>query len=450
MSFRSQLVLGFGGLLLLALLSGALSLAALHVNDQSQRAVVHDFAAELVAVERLRFLAEKVVATMRGRLLRKDPASAARFESARVELFSRIQQLRAQVDGDRSGLLNDVDRTAHAYVAAAASAMQEGGAPADISAFEDSVAPARAALDAALDGLVRSERSRVERQVELAGNVSREATGVVALSTLLAALVGLALSILWMRTLAQQFERERAAVEVARRATEARNDVLAVVSHDLRNPLTAILASVELLARPNASPERQQRRLETIRSAAQRMKHLIEGLLDSVRLEAQPPELHREPLPVSGVMDELAKLFEVRAAAEGVRLDVQPAAGTVEADHERLLQVLANLVGNALKFTPAGGQVRVVAEATDEGVRFDVRDSGAGIAPADLPHVFERNWQARQARREGLGLGLYIARTLVALHGGRIWAESAPGAGSCFHFVIPPAQLKLAPAASPR
>lgn len=139
------------------------------------------------------------------------------------------------------------------------------------------------------------------------------------------------------------------------------------------------------------------------------------------------------------ILDDCRKLFVDQAAVAGVDLSVGSTMGdTLVADRERLVQVLSNLIGNALKFTSPGGRVTVNARAdVDGGHRFAVTDSGPGIPPTALPHLFDRRWQGAPGSRRGLGLGLYIAKLIVEAHGGRIFAESPPGGGSRFTFVLP-------------
>jgi signal transduction histidine kinase len=169
------------------------------------------------------------------------------------------------------------------------------------------------------------------------------------------------------------------------------------------------------------------------------MSQLIEALLDVTRLEAgyfrvEPGRERPAHLIYDAVMT-----AEPQAADKGIEIQVKLDRGLpfVRADATRTRQVLENLLGNALKFTPAGGQVTVRAALEGEGVRFSVSDTGMGIQPEHLPRVFDRYWQARHVRRAGAGLGLAIAKGIVEAHGGRIWAESAVGKGSTFHFTLP-------------
>jgi len=230
--------------------------------------------------------------------------------------------------------------------------------------------------------------------------------------------------------------------EQARAATRSREEVLAVVSHDLRNPLNAVLLAAVILdeyTEPERWSERERLQLRTIRHSAEQMTTLIHDLVEVVALEAGTRVLHLEPIDVGALLRSAAEMYAGLAAEQEVALwvDAPPEVPDVRADRARLLQVLSNLVGNALKFTPAGGTVRVGAEAAGEAVRFWVSDTGRGIDPDHLPRLFERFWQARRGDRQGLGLGLSIAKAIVDAHGGRIWAESTPGAGSTFSFTLP-------------
>jgi signal transduction histidine kinase len=238
--------------------------------------------------------------------------------------------------------------------------------------------------------------------------------------------------------------RQRAAE--AERAARIRDEVLAMVSHDLRNPLNLVMVSGELLLEtaPDLS-DRHRRQLRLINRAAEQMDRLIQDLLEVSGMEAGHITLHRRPEPVEALMREVCSTMDHAAGARAIRLVCEPDNDlpTVRADRDRLLQVFGNLIGNALKFTPEGGEVRVGAVPEGTHVRFSVADNGPGIDGADLPHVFNRFWQAqreRNARLGGAGLGLAIVRGIVHAHGGEVRAESEVGAGSTFSFTIPAAR----------
>jgi signal transduction histidine kinase len=177
------------------------------------------------------------------------------------------------------------------------------------------------------------------------------------------------------------------------------------------------------------------------------MEHIIRDLLDVTAIEAGRLAVTRVAVPVEEILDAAREQYAPLAAERGLAFAALIGEGAppppVHADADRLLQVVGNLIGNALKFTPAGGRVTLTAAATTrdaaEAVRFEVADSGAGIAPAHLPNVFDRFWQARETRRAGAGLGLAIAKGIVEAHGGAIGVESEPGAGARFWFVVPAA-----------
>ena len=227
---------------------------------------------------------------------------------------------------------------------------------------------------------------------------------------------------------------------VAQRAVQIRDDVLGVVAHDLRNPLNSILLQVALLQRRSAEPERRARKPgEVIERAAKRMDRLIQDLLDVTSMDAGHLSIERAVFPARQVICDLLESQEPMALAQALelRVDAVSADLSVWADRERLFQVLENLVGNAAKFTPRDGQITVGVRAEGNHVLFWVRDTGRGIAAADLPHLFDRFWQVRQAERRGAGLGLAIVKGLVESHGGRVWVESELGEGTTFFFTLP-------------
>ncbi|HJS43207.1 MAG TPA: GAF domain-containing sensor histidine kinase [Gemmatimonadales bacterium] len=227
----------------------------------------------------------------------------------------------------------------------------------------------------------------------------------------------------------------------ARQASRARDDTLAAISHDLRNGLNTVLTAVGLLLRslpPDDEGRRDRRHVEAIRRSAERMNRLIGDLLDVASIEAG--RLFVEPLrePVRPIIEEAVAACQVQAGDRSLRIEQNVADGIdVVCDRERVLQVLGNLIGNAIKFTPDGGSVQVTAQRLDDEVVFSVRDSGIGISSEQLPHVFDRFWQATPKARLGSGLGLTIAKGVVEALGGRIWVESRSGEGTTFFFTLP-------------
>jgi signal transduction histidine kinase len=233
----------------------------------------------------------------------------------------------------------------------------------------------------------------------------------------------------------------------SQQAVRAREEVLAIVSHDLRNPLNAITLAASLLR--TSGEDREQ--VETISLSAKRMSRLIEDLLDVTRLEGGK-RLPIEParVDVTTLMEEAYDLFKAQAAASEVNLGFEPAENVppVYADRHRVMQVLSNLIGNSLKFTPPEGTISVRADTWGSEVLFTIADTGPGIPAENLNDVFTPYWQAKRAERHGAGLGLPIAKGIVEAHGGRIWVESQPGAGTKFFFTLPVAKAATSPAES--
>lgn len=221
-------------------------------------------------------------------------------------------------------------------------------------------------------------------------------------------------------------------------ASQLRDQVLGVVAHDLRNPLSTILLQESVL-REHRGPGRE---LDAIHRAATRMSRLIQDLLDISLVEAghlaiQKARLSPRDLVVEGL--ELQK--GLTASSVELCIDVESDTPEVWGDRDRLLRVFENLIGNAIKFTAPGGRITVGTALKGHSVVFWVADEGVGIAPAALPHVFERFWQATRGDRRGAGLGLQIVKGIVEAHGGHVWVQSTLGRGTTFYFSIPTADL---------
>jgi PAS domain S-box-containing protein len=228
----------------------------------------------------------------------------------------------------------------------------------------------------------------------------------------------------------------------AQSAVRARDDVLAVVSHDLGNPLSAIRLGTTLLLRRIPPDERESggwKHLENIRASVTQMERLIRDLLDIKRIEAGYFSVERERVSVQSIVAEAVEALQPLTTGKGIKLEQQTPDHPlfVMADRERITQVFSNLVGNAVKFTPAGGTVTLSVHQRDGEMVFSVNDSGPGIPAEHIPHVFDRFWQARRTGRHGIGLGLAIVKGIVEAHGGAIWVESELGVGSVFRFTIP-------------
>ena len=228
-------------------------------------------------------------------------------------------------------------------------------------------------------------------------------------------------------------ERERAAPAEAERMSEAKDEFLATLSHELRTPLNAILGWSQVLRITGRSAEELRAGLETIERNARVQAQLIDDLLDMSRINAGKLRIDVQPLDPISFIDAAIETVTPAATAKGIRVEriLDRAAGPISGDPGRLQQVAWNLLSNAIKFTPGGGTVRVVLQRKDAHVEIAVADSGIGIEPALIPHLFERFRQgdaSRTRRNGGLGLGLSLVKSLVELHGGIVDVTS-PGAG---------------------
>ena len=251
-------------------------------------------------------------------------------------------------------------------------------------------------------------------------------------------------------------ERERSARALAERMSALKDDFLATLSHELRTPLSAILGWVHILRRGIRSPEDLQKALDTIERNARLQTQLIEDLLEMNRIASGKVRLYVQPLSPISFIEPALETIHPAAEAKGVRIErlLDPSAGPVSGDPGRLQQVMGNLLSNAVKFTGRGGTVQVLLERVNSHVEITVADTGVGIRPEFVAHVFERFRQADSSTTRkygGLGLGLSIVHNLVELHGGTVHAASAgEGLGASFCVRLPVSAVRSAIPAQPR
>jgi len=235
----------------------------------------------------------------------------------------------------------------------------------------------------------------------------------------------------------KQAEDAMAALQVSLRARE---DLLAIVSHDLRNPLNLIYAGASMLQQ--RAPEGEAgawtgKQVTRIMTAAERMSHLIDALLDAASIESGRFTVERRPEPAAPLVAEAIEAVAPLAAAKSIDIERRLVELCVECDRQRVMQVLINLLTNAIKFTPPRGLIRVTASEQPGGIQMSVADTGPGIPAELLPKLFDRYERGSRATGGGTGLGLYIAKGIVEAHGGALEVESHPGAGSTFFFLLP-------------
>ena len=280
------------------------------------------------------------------------------------------------------------------------------------------------------------ERLRVEREA------SDEAIDAERLRADAATTIGRTHHEASAKSSADLLSREQESHRKTRTDLTTREEFLAIVSHDLRNPLNHISMAVQNLLEEPGEPEKVKAIAASIKRSAAEMLRLIHDLLDIERIAMGKLVLHYEKHDICEIIKEVAGDFKAEAAAKEITLIAKPEVGCDEVicDRSRVQQVLSNLIGNAIKFTPAKGHICVSCARTGPGgrdVQVSVSDTGAGIAPEKIESIFQRFSQINSQDRRGIGLGLYIAKMMVEEHPGRIWVESKLGEGSTFHFTLP-------------
>ena len=436
-------IAGFSAIVVVLAVGMVLTISRMFAVANQETARLASENREIAVAERLRWSGELIVSAGRGYILSGDRQLLAEVDAASADLTREIEALRASSLPTPGGeLVARVEQLAGQFQTRqnALFAAKHQGVPTEVLSqrAERELLPVRSALGAALDQLVAYEEQSVrtvyarDQRVRQALRASTYAMLGVLVFTCLG--LGLALA----RRLARAYQHERDATAQANDALAARDEVLGVVAHDLRNPLGAISLKAELV-RASPGSERAAGHAASIVKTTHRMQYLINTMLAVVQQQAGAFAIEPGPCPVESFVREALDVYTDVAASKHVELAsaITPPDLVVRADRERVIQVLANLLGNALRYTPPRGRVVISGRVEDGMARIAVTDGGPGIAPADLPHVFERLWKRTMAGHEGMGLGLHIAKQIVEAHGGRIWAESPPGEGATFAFTLP-------------
>jgi signal transduction histidine kinase len=244
----------------------------------------------------------------------------------------------------------------------------------------------------------------------------------------------------------RQVDRANARAAEAQAASTAREEVLRIVAHDLRNPLSTILMAADLLGEPSLTDEVRSKQAAVVKRTGGRMNRLIHDLLNVARMETGRLAIEARDVEPAQLIANAIELMQPLASEASISLvtDLSEALPLVSADVERIGQVFSNLLGNAIKFTPAGGTITLRADAVDGRVWFSVTDTGPGIAKEHVDQVFGQFWQGRKTDRRGIGLGLTIARGIVEAHGGKIGLDSEIGVGTRFWFSLQSSALRRA------
>lgn len=222
-------------------------------------------------------------------------------------------------------------------------------------------------------------------------------------------------------------------------AIKQREDILAIVSHDLRNPLNNILMSAQLLPRIVDDKTKLLSFTKKIIQSTDQMKRMIDDLMDFAKIQEGNLSIEKKLDKPEDAIDLVYEIMKVQADEKGLDflVKINSKLPEIQFDKQRIVQALANLVGNAIKFTDKGGYVHLSLIESDGDIRFSVADSGSGISKVDLSKIFDRYWQSKRSNTSSVGLGLSITKGIIESHGGRIWVESELGEGSTFHFLLP-------------
>jgi signal transduction histidine kinase len=241
-------------------------------------------------------------------------------------------------------------------------------------------------------------------------------------------------------TSAEAFEQQRRAVAELERLNRAKSDFVSIVSHEFRTPLTGIQGFSEMMSSEDLTLDEMKEYAGDINKDAQRLNRMINEMLDLDKMESGRMQLHEEPVDLNAIATESADRIRPNAPAHPVTVRLDPALGTIMGDRDKLTQVLANLLNNAVKYSPNGGEIVLSTRVEGAAAHLVVRDHGMGIPKEALDSIFERygRVESRATRNiRGTGLGLPIVRQIVQLHGGTVWAESTVGEGSVFHVTLP-------------
>ena len=439
--------MGFAALLLTMSAISGMAIFGLRSTTQTSRKLTAHFAEELVLVEHLRFNAEEGVAAGRGFLLNGDQRSLEALYTARAHFAEILINLRKGVEvpvGHR--MLDEVERSASAYAGEFDVAIErrklEAHSKTSLPKIDEAIRPKRIDFRNRLENFVEFKRARLAQAHAASDLIVRRAEAALSVSLGIALCLGVGLSWVLTKKLGKLYDSERQALHRARVAIDQRDTLLSVVSHDLRNPLGTILMGTHLLKRTPATAAQAvdvNKLASTIARSAGQMKRLVQDLLDVSSIEEGRLSIRRESVEVGAVLEKAREVFELLAAENSIVISIGPSEPELFAlaDPERILQVLSNLLGNALKFTKAGGTILLSATRERTRARVSVSDNGSGIRPEALTHIFDRYWQAQKDDRQGVGLGLFISKRIIEEHQGQMTVDSRCGVGTTMSFTLP-------------
>jgi signal transduction histidine kinase len=439
-SFRTKALAGYVTIILLLAGGMVFAMRQLAVLTDAELALIQDKEEQIREAERLRWTGELIVSAGRGYLIAGDPQLRTTLQQGEADFDKGV---RALANGNLTPigivLVDEVEGAAGAF----RDVQRDGEAPDELARrFQAEMLPLRNQLAQSLDRLVEHKASVIKKAYADAQARRTRLTILIYGMLGLVFLAGVAIAWYFARLLVGAHRQVEEALQTARKALAARDELMGIVAHDLRNPLGAITMKAALLRR-GADSEKTRQQAESIEYVTMRMEYLIRTMLDVAIMEAGKFAVTPVPCDVDDLLREAMDLFVTLSASKQVQLEQHNKAPglAIRADRERVLQVLSNLLGNALKFTPPSGHVTLSLDRQGTDARFGVLDTGPGIASEHLPNVFDRFWKAGTPGKNGTGLGLFIAKGIIDAHGGRIWVESEPGQGARLYFTLPVVEL---------
>jgi signal transduction histidine kinase len=452
LSFKQKLSLGFCTIIFVAGLVAVVAIFAIRSVVATDNQIIFRTFEKAMEAENLRSLAHRRVAINRGFLLTKSRLYLDEARGVETQFQTSFKKLSFEARPETLNLLQTIAKADRLHTLALGTAIQmrknNFNSVRVGRYFDREVMPQFDRLDHALDTLIAWEQASLQDSKVLATKAAKRATRLIYLMTGIALVLAAFLTVIFSSVLNQVYVQ-------ARKLVTEKQDILAMVSHDLRNPLSSILMASNMLIRDlthkrnTAEPtdkniQRQNKMLDAIYSSAQRMNGLVADLLDESKFESGKFVLTRNPEAVGSLLDEALTFSTEAAALKGQVIQLDPEQNFsqlrdfgLSCDRKRILQVFSNLVGNAVKFSQNGKPISVGAKIINGSVEFYIDDHGPGIPPENTQKIFERYWRGKGNKSAGFGLGLAIAKSIVESHGGKIWVESRLGEGSRFIFSIP-------------
>lgn len=445
MKFERRIYLGIAIILIgfLPLVFGAF--LSIRKVVQEQNRLVSTNAQAVLFVERLRYIASSKQALVPVYVLSGDSRFIEALESRTREFDEIVDQI-DKIDDDPElqkliDEIRDVSKKLNGLEKPGVKIRTETSSEEADAFFRSRGGPLTDRTKQLIEQLVALEADKLAKAQKESDETVQQVIVALAVFCIFALVLAALVGRLIVKVLNQKRQYDSAQQELMtkiQKLAAARKETLEVVSHDLKNPLAAIKMALQMMKAENSKLDTKTG-LGVIGRSTDSMERLVKDLLDHVKMESGTLNLEQSDCDVAQLGYDLARRFETLAAEKNIQIlaKIPNRPLTVRCDLNRIEQAITNLVGNALKFTPAEGQVRFEIQELKNAIAITVTDTGCGMNPDQIPHIFERFWQARETSHQGTGLGLAITKSIVDAHGGRIFVESSVGKGSKFTILLP-------------